>query len=181
MSRGHYGASARNQRDAGVGYDSSWGADNSHRSEALRVVADLSKKEWSRKPVAFGYMLGARGTIVQAFTEGPANDPFWYAKDWYQYAVPKAGYVAWFDARDLTKPRAEHFGHVAMIAAWVGQAKDQPPPAPEKSVTWGKWVVYGIAGAAVVGVGLMVRSAHKSMTLTDKKFRSAGLKGLFGT
>lgn len=106
--RGHYGNT--------VGYDGSWGADNSHRAEALRVVADLAKKGWSRKPVAFGYMLGSRGTIIQAFSEGPANDPFWYAKDWYQNAIPRAGYIAWFDARDLAKPRAEHFGQVTMIA-----------------------------------------------------------------
>ena len=57
----------------------------------------------------------------------------------------------------------------------------QPSPTAEKPVTWGNWVVYGLAGVAVVGVGLMVRSAYKSMARTDETFRSKGLKGPFGT
>ena len=53
-------------------------------------------------------------------------------------------------------------------------------PSPEKPVTWGNWVIYGIAGAAAVGVGLMAHSAYKSMKRTDEKFKSTGLKGPFG-
>lgn len=111
-----------------VGYDNSAGANNTHRAEARRVVADIARYSHA---LAFGYMIGPREIIVQQFSAAaPPADPFWFAKDWYQGAIPHAGYVAWFDARDLTRPQAEHFGTVTMVGMWprhygVGQAAAQ--------------------------------------------------------
>src|SRR4029077_8145964 len=55
-----------------LGYDSATSADNSHRGEARRVVAELARQLWNSPSrdtvVAFGYMLGPTGTVVQEFT-----------------------------------------------------------------------------------------------------------------
>ncbi len=113
-ARGYYGdASRASSRREYVGY--ARGYDNSHRAEATRVVADLAPRMWPLVPFAYGYRIGPLGTKVEPFaaadrgSESPSQ-----AMRWYQSAIPDAGYVALFDAHDLTKPLVEHYGTVTM-------------------------------------------------------------------